>query len=96
MYNFANRYRVFTAPPEDPGNDVPADLPIESGYVNHFPTRMITFANARYRLLADRGDRWYEFKSAYRGQSMTSRVHVAPLATGELAMSRIDNFGVGR
>lgn len=85
MYNFANRYRVWEGSPAPPpeataGHSAhqigdPAEL-LESGCVNHFPSRMITFANARYRLLAERADCWFELESAYRGQRLTTRLHL--------------------
>jgi len=58
--------------------------PIESGFVNHFPTRLFSFANARLRLLRDGEPRRFEFVSTYRGEAIESRYFVTPGANGEL------------
>lgn len=100
MYNFANQYRVYGERPgwweEEPSILVEQTIPtLESGYVNHFPTRMITFANARYRLLGDRQERWYELHSTYRGQPVTTRIHLRPDDRGQLRMNRVAHSYAG-
>ncbi len=99
MYNFANRYRVDGTEeaghgkadhgrPEHRGPDATSPsgvsgAPIESGFVNHFPTRLFSFANARLRLLRDGEPRRFEFVSTYRGETIESRYLVTPGADGE-------------
>lgn len=41
-------------------------------YVNHFPTRVITFADGRYRYMRKRQRHRFELESRYRGQTLRS------------------------
>ncbi|TWU59408.1 hypothetical protein Poly51_21960 [Rubripirellula tenax] len=86
MYNFANRTRVDALPPGliDPilanplsTNTDQRDAP-ERRYINHFPIRVLTFADTRWRNLHDGKDRWYELESTYRGQRIETRLHAKP------------------
>ncbi|TWU00821.1 hypothetical protein [Stieleria varia] len=85
MYNFSNQYEV---------QDVPADFlsPIldqsERRYINHFPMRVLTFANTRYLLTEPGTDRWVTLWTTYRGQTMETRVHLKPLGDGKFEMIR--------
>ncbi len=83
MYNFANRYEVREIPPGllDPIIDTS-----EKRYINHFPVRVLTFANTRYRYLHDGRDRWVTVDSTYRGQSIESRYHARPRSGGGFDM----------
>lgn len=76
MYNFANRFEVREFPPGlvDPILDSP-----EKRFINHFPTRVLTFANTRYRLLHKGQDRWITIDSTYRGQTLETRFHAKAL-----------------
>ena len=75
MYNFANRYEAREFPPGlvDPIIDT-----VEPRYVNHFPARVFTFADGRWRLQKDGRDRWVTIESSYRGQTIQSRFHLKP------------------
>lgn len=90
MYNFANRYEVREV---SPGmlNPVFATSETlfgtsEKRYLNHFPTRVLTFANTRYRYLSDGGDRWLIIDSSYRGQRVESTYHARPRDQGGYEM----------
>ncbi|MEO1614436.1 MAG: hypothetical protein AAFV88_01215 [Planctomycetota bacterium] len=79
MYNFANQYEI---------RDIPEDLitPVVDStrprFINHFPTRILTFANSRYVLLKAGQDRWLVFRSSYRGQTLETKVHARPAGDG--------------
>jgi hypothetical protein len=80
MYNFANRFEVRKVPvgPIDP-------ILEENGkrYLNHFPARVLTFFNTRYRHLNEGTDRWVTIESSYRGQTVTTRFHAKPKADAQ-------------
>ncbi len=83
MYNFANRYEVRDLPPGllDPIIDT-----TEKRYINHFPTRILTFANTRYRFLVDGKDHWITVDTSYRGQTLETRFHAKPRESGGFDM----------
>lgn len=86
MYNFANRYEVSEYPP---GLLSPILDPPERRYINHFPSRVLTFANTRYRFLNSGQDRWFTIESSYRGQRLESRFHAKPRAEGGYDLIRL-------
>jgi hypothetical protein len=96
MYNFANRYEVSEISPYflSAGflaNDFLAPV-IETDnrrYINHFPTRVLTFANRREFYLADGTDRWVTLESTYRGQTLRSKYHAQPRSAGGFDMLRL-------
>ena len=73
MYNFANQYEMRSVPPDLV--DIILE-PDEQGHLNHFPARMVTFADARYHFLRQGKDRWFMFRSDYRGRHLESRWHL--------------------
>ncbi len=73
MYNFANRYQISELPPDLVD---PIISESEKRYINHFPTRVVTFFNTRYRYLNAGTDRWLTIETTYRGQQIESRFHV--------------------
>ncbi|OYP30348.1 hypothetical protein [Rhodopirellula sp. MGV] len=79
MYNFGNQYEV---------SDLPAGLitPVldttRPRYINHFPTRMLTFANTRYNLLCEGRHCYLTIRSAYRGQLLESKIEARPIGEG--------------
>ncbi len=85
MYNFGNQYEI---------RDLPEDLftPVLDSrrprYINHFPARIVTFANGRYTLLQPGQDRWLTYRSSYRGQTLETKVHVKPLGDGHFQYIR--------
>lgn len=85
MYNFGNHYEI---------RDLPEDLitPVLDStrprYINHFPTRVLTFANGRYSLLHPGQDRWLTFWSSYRGQTLETKVHAKPVGEGRFEWVR--------
>ncbi len=84
MYNFGNRFEVRKVPPDfiSPGFLEPIIDTNRKRYINHFPTRIFTFANTRYRYLADGQDRWLIIDSTYRGQSIETTIHAKPREDG--------------
>ncbi|MEM6469108.1 MAG: hypothetical protein AAF802_06025 [Planctomycetota bacterium] len=85
MYNFANEYEV---------RDLPEDLvtPVldtrRPRYINHFPVRILTFANSRYVMLESGQDRWLTVRSSYRGQTLETKVHAKPVGEGRFEWIR--------
>ncbi|MCO8124938.1 hypothetical protein NHH03_24585 [Stieleria sp. TO1_6] len=79
MYNFGNRYEVRKIPE---GLLEPILPPPPPRYINHFPTRAMTFAFGRYVHLHDGSDRWITFWSSYRGQTLETKVHLKPVGEG--------------
>ncbi|KAA5544488.1 hypothetical protein FYK55_09160 [Roseiconus nitratireducens] len=80
MYNFANQYEV---------RELPEDLIVsflepESNrrYINHFPLRVLTFADGRYRHLRPGKDRWVTVWTRYRGQQIKTVIHAKPVGGG--------------
>lgn len=86
MYNFANRFEVREFPPGlvDPILDEQ-----EKRYINHFPTRVLTFANTRYTHLIKGQDRWFTIDSTYRGQTVETRFHAKALPGGGFEIIRL-------
>jgi hypothetical protein len=88
MYNFGNQYEI---------RELPENLitPILDStrprYINHFPTRVLTFANGRYTLLHPQQDRWLTFRSSYRGQTLETKVHAQPLGGGRFRWVRLSS-----
>jgi hypothetical protein len=72
MYNFANRFEVRDRHPGLADSNANAT---ETRYINHFPARVMTFANRRYRYLDQGKDRWFTIESSYRGQTLESWFH---------------------
>ncbi len=87
MYNFANRYQVTEIPP---GFVDPIFHQLgERRYINHFPVRVLTFADGRARHLYDGKDRWLTVQSSYRGQSLETHFHAKPFAEGGYELIRL-------
>ena len=86
MYNFANRYEVDSLPP---GMVDPILLTSEKRYINHFPARIVTFADGRYDYLREGSDRWVTIETAYRGQTITTRWHLEAKDPGGFRLNRL-------
>ena len=81
MYNFANTYQVRKWPEEPEGamDEMPVMIDddeaiIQARYINHFPSRVITFGRQRHDFLVSKEDRWYKLQSSYRGLELVSYV----------------------
>ncbi|MEM9828337.1 MAG: hypothetical protein AAF958_17240 [Planctomycetota bacterium] len=46
---------------------------------NHFPARVITFADGRYRFLRLGQSRWFDLETSYRGQTLRSQFELRPI-----------------
>lgn len=91
MYNFANRFEVRDFPP---GMVDPIFFEgAEKRYINHFPVRRLTFADARYYLLRQGQDRWLTVDSTYRGQTLESRFHARHIGEGRFELIRLADPG---
>ncbi|MEL6109566.1 MAG: hypothetical protein AAFU85_26450 [Planctomycetota bacterium] len=88
MYNFANRFQIREVP-----DDFDKLMPIfqlapqeldepQWRYINHFPPRLLTFANTRYKLLDQGEDRWVTIETSYRGQRIETEIHAKPIENG--------------
>ncbi len=91
MYNFANRFRVTDVPPGliDPILENPLADDLANRYINHFPSRVFTFADLRHLYLKDGRDRWLTIQSSYRGQQVETRMHAKPDGEGGFVLLRI-------
>lgn len=73
MYSFRNTYEVTKTSTETGQPTV-----TESGTINHFPLRVVTFANGRYRNLLDGQPSTLHVASTYRGHRLESHYDVTP------------------
>lgn len=84
MYNFANRYRIrATGPIRDADNgESPlgqrAEPPVWR-HANHFPARVFTFGDGRYKRLRDGRTIRVDLESRYRGRSFASEFELRPI-----------------
>ncbi|MCA9137967.1 MAG: hypothetical protein KDB00_14445 [Planctomycetales bacterium] len=85
MYNFGNQYEIRDLPE---GLITPVLDSTRPRYINHFPTRILTFANGRYELLRKGQDRWTTYWSSYRGQRLETKVHAKPIGEGRFQWVR--------
>jgi hypothetical protein len=94
MYNFANRFEISELPP---GLVDPIISESEQRYINHFPARIVTFFNTRYRYLDAGTDRWLTIETTYRGQRIETRFHASPKQNGKgFDLLRLDDLEPGR
>lgn len=85
MYNFGNRYEIRDLPE---GLITPVLDTTRPRYINHYPTRVLTFANGRYTLLHPGQDRWVTMWSSYRGQTLHTEIHAKPIGEGRFQWVR--------
>lgn len=85
MYNCANQYEIRDLPE---GLFTPVLDSSKPRYINHFPTRVLTFANGRYELLHPGQDRWVTLRSTYRGQTLVTKIHAKPVGEGRFEWVR--------
>ena len=78
MYTFANRAWASTRPTPCDGLDVDTQDPeaVPLGYVNHYPTRLVTFQPDRYTWGAPGAPSWLHVESRVRGRALWSTYHV--------------------
>lgn len=92
MYNFENRYWWFAGPaPEAYRGTAPlfADgQSIETRVVNHFPGRLLTFGDGRYRLLGNGESCHLVLRSRYRGQELATVWNAKASPRGGFDLSR--------
>ncbi|MCC9599670.1 hypothetical protein LOC67_03780 [Stieleria sp. JC731] len=79
MYNFGNQYEISDLPE---GLITPVLDTTRPRYINHFPTRLLTFANGRYSLLHEGRHCYLTIRSSYRGQTLESKILAQPLGDG--------------
>jgi hypothetical protein len=72
MYNFYNRYQI----EPQPWDATLFSQPIV-GTINHFPVRLLTFADNRPLMLPHTDRQMLTVRSEYRGQSLTTRWSVS-------------------
>ena len=77
MYNFANQYKVEHYPP---GLTLSWLDENEERFINHFPTRCFTFADARDYYLSQKQNRWISLETSYREEKLVSKYHLKPQA----------------
>ncbi|NND97658.1 MAG: hypothetical protein HKN47_10060 [Pirellulaceae bacterium] len=88
MYNFGNTVEIHSIPPGMIDPILPGERP---RYLNHFPLRRLTFADGRYDHLRKGDHKWFEAKSTYRGQELTTMVHAKPIGDGVYEIIRMDD-----
>ncbi|MDM4016363.1 hypothetical protein [Roseiconus lacunae] len=79
MYNFGNQYEISDLPD---GLITPVLDSTRPRYINHFPTRLLTFANGRYSLCHEGRHCYLTVRSSYRGQTLVSKILARPLGEG--------------
>jgi len=102
MYNFENKYWFNGQPIQkdqldqianeetriiDPKQK--AESEIKSNMVNHFPTRIATFADQR-RLLKKNPRGFFYFRSRYRGREIKTTFKIEPGTESEFALRRVE------
>ena len=75
MYNFANRYKVEDYPPGLTALWIDEN---DERFINHFPTRCFTFADARDYYLSHKQNRWITLETSYREEKLVSKYHLKP------------------
>jgi hypothetical protein len=89
MYSFENRYWVYDQDPRltAPGEQVAEAL--ESRLINHFPTRVFTFGDNRFRFLTQgftpgESERFLLIRSSYRGRECQTLCQITADTAGQL------------
>lgn len=60
--------------------------------LNHFPVRILTFADGRFYHLRHHKDRWLTVESSYRGQTLRSYFHAEPVEDhGGFVLERLES-----
>ena len=93
MYNFANRYEVQA---DQASLETHSGTPFQGRMVNHFPTRIFTFADGRYLHLRHGEDRWLTIESSYRGQTLRTRFYAKPVDEHGFELRRLDGISEAR
>jgi hypothetical protein len=89
MYNFENRYWTYHQPLDRQQlEDTPPR--IETSMINHFPGRVYTFANNRYRLLHARQPGYLYMRSRYRGRDIWTAWLAVPSPRGGMRLIRTE------
>jgi hypothetical protein len=96
MYNFENRYWVSKRPLTNDQTFGRDDRPtsgktmagFDSGMLNHFPTRKITFGDARSILNKDPNAYFY-FSTKYRGREIQSSFRMKPISENEIQFEQM-------
>lgn len=81
MYNMANRVELTRTEDGEPRL-------VRSGTINHFPVRVVTFADGRYDCLRDGRACRLRVTSAYRGQQRQTEFELIPDHAGNFIMTR--------
>lgn len=92
MYNFENRYWLFAGSAPEGGsgmaNPIADDQWVESRVVNHFPGRLLTFGDSRYRLLGGGESCHLVLRSRYRGNQLATIWNATASPLGGFSLSR--------
>jgi hypothetical protein len=85
MYNFANRYQIRRVPSSLVTDGLLSEFAVTPTwrYANHFPTRVFTFGDGRYKLLRSGQSVWVDVESSYRGQTIRSEFELIPNGAGQ-------------
>ncbi|MEM9586822.1 MAG: hypothetical protein AAGA03_06040 [Planctomycetota bacterium] len=89
MYSFANQAAVVTSH-QTPVTGEPDRLDATSGYLNHYPTRALTFAGDRFRRLGSGGNTRLTIQSTYRGQKLHTEYVVTEATPGRFLWERME------
>lgn len=92
MYNFENRYWLIPSEQVADQSSNSAEA-IETNLVNHFPLRLLTFADHRYRILHDDQPHTLVIRSAYRGNSLMTRCQALPQGNGAYVLEKTPYAG---
>lgn len=83
MYSFENRYWL----------NGPRETAEESSLVNHFPLRLLTFGDNRYRLLHQHQPLNLVVRSRYRNQQLTTICRATPKPDGGFRLTKMNASG---
>ncbi len=78
MYNLENRYWLAHQRLTPDQLVVPPAVGIKTGMVNHFPTRLATFADSRARMMQNPLETWLYVRSRYQSQQRTTEWRLRP------------------
>ena len=88
MYNFENHYWLYSPSlaVTDSGRLFDPTVAEQTEAINHFPARVVTFADNRYRLFHERTERYVRLQSRYRERELNTIWHVRPDTAGGVTM----------
>lgn len=79
MYNLENRYWFSVRPLTDAELTTQPEPGVETGMLNHFPARAVTFAAGRLATVKHQREGWLYLRSRYRDSQRVTAYHLTPV-----------------